>query len=76
MNYLWWIWWLFTLTLLFLADMAYWILGTILLGWVAKTGLSRRHRQDTLVRHRLFQERFYQERLRSERDRQNQFLEE
>jgi hypothetical protein len=74
MNYLLWAWWFFHLFLLFLADMAYYILGLILLWWVAKIGLSQRHRQQKLIKYRVFQERFYQERLRSETDRQNQFL--
>jgi|LakMenE18May11ns_1017448.scaffolds.fasta_scaffold9955590_4 hypothetical protein len=68
MNYFFWIWWLFELCLLFLADMAYYILGIILLGWVAKIGLSQRHRQQKLMRYRLFQDRFHEDRFRKSFD--------
>jgi hypothetical protein len=48
-----WIWWMFELLLLFLSDMAYYILGLIVLWWVAKNILSQRHRNKSLTTHRL-----------------------
>lgn len=44
---------MFELLLLFLSDMAYYILGFIVLWWVAKNILSQRHRNKSLTTHRL-----------------------
>ena len=73
-----WMWWLFELCLLFLSDMSFWILGIIFFVWVAKVGLSQRHRHKSLTQYRIkdsfFQDRFYQERFRNEKSRQDQFF--
>jgi hypothetical protein len=53
MPNLFWIWWLFQLFLIFLYEMAYYILGAVILWWVAKVGLSQRHRHNRLTRHRV-----------------------
>jgi hypothetical protein len=73
-----WLWWLFQLFLIFLYDMSFWILGIIFFVWVAKVGLSQRHRHNSLTQYRIkdsfFQDRFYEERLRNEKSHQDYFL--
>jgi hypothetical protein len=68
MNNILWIWWMFQLFLIFLYEMAYYILGIIILWWVAKVGLSRRHRQQKIAKYRLFQDRFDEDRFRKSFD--------
>lgn len=55
-------------------DMLYLIIGIVLLWWVAKSGLSPRHRHKKLTQYRIkdkfFQDRFYEQQFANEMLRQ------